>query len=209
MAERKIKRQGKGSRQGGQFAPEVKGKVAPSQPVAVRVQPVRASVAEKKPAWKPLLQSNKGKIGTLEYLLAQGQELTEKQALALSENSRIPSLDSSVSHIPNYAWGQAQQRAMQLLGETRYAELELKWVSKWPDFSRYSNDDVWDTAWNILANTMLALALRGDLTQKDYDVLTLPWRGTIGRVHPGDLEVTKTAKPLKQDKVLPLDILNT
>ena len=96
-----------------------------------------------------------------------------------------------------------------LLGEERYIKLEATWISRWPDFSKYQSDDALDASWNIMANTIIALTLRGELSKKEYDTLTLPWRTIVGKIHHGDLDVSKVSKPGKQEKRLSLDFLNT
>ena len=184
--------------------------VKASKPAVKPTGTVRApilSILKPKPEWKPIVQAKRPRVGTAEHIIFQAHGLTEEESLALWKQGSVPNLD--LGQNPTLAWGQAQQRAFALLGESRYAKLEALWKKEWPDFSKYRNDPAWDAAWNIAANTVIALSLRGELSQKDYDVLTLPWRIIVGRIHPGDLEVTKMVKPVKQDKVLPLDILNT
>lgn len=221
-----------GKRNGGQFAPKNEGKKnppktrgtktqgkdnkKPSNPSEKFVTPVRAplrAMAPVKPKWKPIwniaLQPNDKTLGTLEYVIYQAESLTEAQAVLLSTYGGVPNLNSSQTYATNLVWGQAQEKSFALLGEERYVKLEATWISKWPDFSHYQSDDALDASWNIMANTIIALTLRGELSKKEYDTLTLPWRTIVGGIHAGDLEVSKVSKPGKQGKTLPLDFLNT
>ena len=220
-----------GKKNGGQFAPNNEGKKNPPKARGTNahtknskkpsvsdkfIAPVRAplrTIAPIKPTWKPIwdiaLQPNSKTLGTPEYVIYQAESLTEGQANLLSTYTGVPNLSSGQTYATNLVWGQAQEKAFSLLREERYAKLEAVWITKWPDFSHYQSEDVLDASWNIMANTIIALTLRGELSQKEYDTLTLPWRTIVGRVHAGDLEVSKVSKPGKQEKTLPLDFLNT
>lgn len=143
-----------------------------------------------KPTYVPTVNKNPRatKLGTTEHIISQAQSLTEDQAVKLWHMTRNPDI----------SWGLAQGKAMSLFelagggGEARYAALQLKWDSVWPDFSKYYNDIAWDYSWNAMAWALVALELRGDLTQKEYNILTKPWRLYVGQIHPGDLEMTET-----------------
>ena len=54
-------------------------------------------------------------------------------------------------------------------------------------------DATWNAAWNATRNATWALVVRdliGDtFTQAHYDTLTMPWRTTIGPIHPDDAVV--------------------
>lgn len=127
------------------------------------------------------------KIGTVEYIIEQAQTLTEDQAVNLYNMTKRPDI----------SWGTAQASAMDIFDSTgdkgakRHTALQLKWDSNWPDFSKYYNDDAWDSAWNAMAWATIALELRGEITRKTYDVLTKPWRLNVGQIHAGDLEMTR------------------
>ena len=220
-----------GKKNGGQFAPKNEGKKNPPKAKGANahtknskkpnasekfIAPVRAplkTLIPIKPKWQPIwdivLQPNRARLGTPEHIIYQAESLTQERALLLSTYGGVPSLSSSQTYATNLVWGQAQEKAFSLLGEERYAKLETVWITKWPDFSKYQSDAIWDASWNVMANTIIALTLRGELSKKEYDTLTLPWRTIVGRVHAGDLEVSKVSKPGKQEKTLPLDFLNT
>ena len=63
----------------------------------------------------------------------------------------------------------------------RNAARDAAWGAAW-DAARYA---AWDAAWALLVRDLI-----GDtFTQAHYDTLTMPWRTTIGPIHPDDAVV--------------------
>jgi hypothetical protein len=74
-----------------------------------------------------------------------------------------------------------------------YAARDVAWDVAWDaarDAAWYAARDVaWDVAWDAARYTALALVTRNLLDSEHYDTLTMPWRTTIGRIHPDDADV--------------------
>lgn len=55
-------------------------------------------------------------------------------------------------------------------------------------------DVVWNVAWSLCdaaEGAAFALLVRDLISTEHYDTLTMPWRQTIGRIHPDDPEVAR------------------
>ena len=68
-------------------------------------------------------------------------------------------------------------------------------AAAWDAAGAAARDAAWDAAGAAAWAAAGALAVRDligqhGFTQEHYDTLTLPWRTTIGRIHPDDAEVT-------------------
>lgn len=69
------------------------------------------------------------------------------------------------------AWCSAQATA-------RGASREAAWYAAW--------DATWVAAWYAARGAAWGLVVRDLISAEHYDVLTRPWRDTIGRIHPDD-----------------------
>lgn len=45
---------------------------------------------------------------------------------------------------------------------------------------------------DVVGNTVIALIVRDTIMVKNYDILTTPWRKTIGKIHPDDLDMMES-----------------
>lgn len=90
---------------------------------------------------------------------------------------------------PAVAWVAARDATESAArSSSRAAEWDAAWVAA-RDATRSSSRGAasliaaWDAA--------IALSVRDLIPAEHYDVLTLPWRTVVGRIHPDDPEVTR------------------
>ena len=58
-------------------------------------------------------------------------------------------------------------------------------VGGWDDIQDAQRDDVWDAVWALVIRDQIG----DEDAQEDYDLLTTPWRTTIGSIHPDDADL--------------------
>jgi hypothetical protein len=117
----------------------------------------------------------------IEALIERAGKLTlgELTALAATWHASDATLDAWAA--ARAALGDAWDDAMDA---TCAAARDAAWAAGDARASRAA----WDAraAGDAAGDAAFALALRGKLAQKHYDVLTGPWARVIGRVHPDD-----------------------
>ncbi|AGY47119.1 hypothetical protein CN1A_10 [Clavibacter phage CN1A] len=93
------------------------------------------------------------------------------------------------------AWGAARDAARDAAwGAARPAAWDAAWDAVLPAARAVARaaarPDAWDAAWAVVREVAWALFARDLLDTEQYDLLTGPWRRSIGPIHPDDADLS-------------------
>jgi hypothetical protein len=111
--------------------------------------------------------------------------VTRAQMVSLVEAQRIFIDFKKV--IDTRAWGEGREKFAQY--DEMDNDLMVRYDKVWPDFTFEARSAMWNSVWESAANAEVALLIREELTEKEYDALSRPWRRIIGRIHPKDEDI--------------------
>ena len=121
----------------------------------------------------------------VEELLVAIRDLTDDQQSALRVAVYLPDVARNVAR--DALWDAARGRFARL-GDGMWDALRdevldaLRWL-----FGLPTRNAVWDTLRALIARDKIG----NTFTQEHYDLLTTPWRTTIGSIHPDDANLLK------------------
>lgn len=125
-------------------------------------------------------------VGELDATLALGPQGVHVVALIEHAGRLAAGEVDGLYAAGNAAWDAAWDAA---LNAVQFAARSAAWNA--------ARDAAWDAAWYAAryaawaaaGYTALALLVRDLISTEDYDTLTMPWRTTVGRLHPDDKDV--------------------
>ena len=114
------------------------------------------------------------------------------QVAALIERSRRLAADDLQRLTAEWpaAWAARDVAWEAATDAARDAARDAAWEAAWEAATDAARDAAWGAAW-VARDVALALVVRDLISTEDYDTLTLPWRQTIGPIHPDDKELSR------------------
>ena len=113
----------------------------------------------------------------VEALIIKIRSLTDEQRDALHETSR--EWDTIIAR---WKWDADYHVALRL-SSCRTQDLMLD--EAWETIPDMEWDEIWIAVWALVIRDQIG----DEFTQKHYDLLTTPWRTTIGSIHPDDADL--------------------